>query len=293
MDNKKLEQIFTKDYIAKLENLSKHLKDKVPVGGAYKSGERRTQTKGSSMEFSDFREYEEGDDLRLVDWNSYARFEKMYIKLYLAEIQGEVNIFLDCSHSMDFNDEKNNKFTYAKIMVASLVYMAISNGDNVNIFLWNEKIFNEKRNISRKNQFNEIIMWLDDIKCDSGTILLKSLLYVSNIKKGLSVIVSDFLAEIPIVETISLLQTKKQDVALLQVLSEEEVSPKEGECLRMIDAETGEIRDMELTALVIKSYKKVFKSHQNALKETAFKKGCGFISVAENDDIILSIRKML
>ena len=100
---KELQGIFTKEYLMQLEGLSHSLRQKLHVDGF--SGERKSQKKGSSMEFSDYREYFQGDDLRRVDWNSYGRFEKLYVKLFLEETQGEMNLFLDASLSMK-NKEK-------------------------------------------------------------------------------------------------------------------------------------------------------------------------------------------
>ena len=78
-----LKAIFTKEYIAKLERLSIGLTER--LGAVGYSGGRKSSAKGSSLEFSDFREYIPGDDLRRVDWNGYGRFDKLYLKLFLEE----------------------------------------------------------------------------------------------------------------------------------------------------------------------------------------------------------------
>ena len=71
-------------------------------GGA--GGLRRSRALGSSVEFSDFREYAPGDDLRRVDWNAYARFDRLFLKLFMEEQETTVHILLDCSASMDFGE---------------------------------------------------------------------------------------------------------------------------------------------------------------------------------------------
>ena len=91
---KTLQDVLTKEYLAKLGEVSLRLRHRLSMEGY--AGNRRTMAKGSSLEFSDYREYMEGDDLRRVDWNGYARFGKLYLKLYLEEKQAAVNIFLDC-----------------------------------------------------------------------------------------------------------------------------------------------------------------------------------------------------
>ena len=128
-----LKAIFTKEYIAKLERLSIGLTER--LGAVGYSGGRKSSAKGSSLEFSDFREYIPGDDLRRVDWNGYGRFDKLYLKLFLEEKQAAVNLFLDTSKSMDFG----GKAVMAKALAASLAYIAAGGGDRTQIFAFSEK----------------------------------------------------------------------------------------------------------------------------------------------------------
>lgn len=80
-----LQEIFTKEYLLQLEKLCVSLRQRFSVEGH--SGARKSHAKGSSLEFSDFREYIMGDDLRRVDWNSYGRFGKLYEKIFMEEKQ--------------------------------------------------------------------------------------------------------------------------------------------------------------------------------------------------------------
>ena len=111
---KDLKEALTKEYLAKLGAISIALRQKLSVNGY--SGARRSSAKGSSLEFSDYRNYVAGDDLRRVDWNNYARFGKLYLKLFLEEKQGAVNVFLDVSGSM----QQDDKFLTAKKMATFL-----------------------------------------------------------------------------------------------------------------------------------------------------------------------------
>ena len=94
-------------------------------GGA--GGLRRSRALGSSVEFSDFREYAPGDDLRRVDWNAYARFDRLFLKLFMEEQETTVHILLDCSASMDFGEP--SKWEMAQGLAQLLCYMAIRGGD--------------------------------------------------------------------------------------------------------------------------------------------------------------------
>lgn len=281
-----LKNYFTKEYFQKLESLSHLLRQKLHVDGL--SGEKKSQKKGSSLEFSDFRDYNLGDDLRRVDWNSYARFEKMYVKLFLEETQGEMNLFLDVSLSMN----QPEKLMYAKQLLASFAYIALCNGDCVNVFLWNETIISQKKGLRHKNQFLSLLLWLDTISCTGQTDFIKSLFYIGHMKKGISIVLSDFLADIPIQKMISRLQSQKQDVLLLQLLSLEECSPSIGDAIRMKDCETGQMQDIHITPLVAKEYQKALKHHQNQIWETAQKRHALFLSTNTEVPILESIQKL-
>src|SRR5438270_3357223 len=94
-------QLFDSDFMKKLEKLS--LVSKKLKSGRFK-GERRSPKRGQSVEFADYRNYAHGDDLRRVDWNAYARMERLFIKLYQEEEDLTVHVLLDASKSMDWGD---------------------------------------------------------------------------------------------------------------------------------------------------------------------------------------------
>ena len=127
---KTLREALTKEYLKRLEEMAIRLKYRLSTDGY--SGARRSMAKGSSLEFSDYREYAAGDDLRRVDWNGFARFGKLYLKLFLEEKQASVHVFLDCSRSM----EQDGKFLAAKKLAASFAYVGLCGGDQVHLFVF-------------------------------------------------------------------------------------------------------------------------------------------------------------
>jgi uncharacterized protein (DUF58 family) len=90
------------------------------------SGQRKSSGKGSSVEFSDFREYMLGDDLRRIDWNAYGRFDKLYIKEFMEEKEGIYRIFIDTSKSMDYGEKP--KSVMALKLAAAFSYLVIKAG---------------------------------------------------------------------------------------------------------------------------------------------------------------------
>ena len=123
------------------------------------SGNRKSVHKGISAEFSDFREYMPGDDLRRLDWNVYARLDRMYIREYMEEKEAVVSVLLDTSASMDYGKEK--KSVLAEELVAVVSFLALNNMDRVAIF--------DMKEMSRgivlgggRNAFTRVIAWLNE-----------------------------------------------------------------------------------------------------------------------------------
>ncbi|WP_313526445.1 DUF58 domain-containing protein [Anaerotignum sp.] len=282
-----LQDIFSKEYLMQLEKLSFSLRQRLSVDGY--SGGRKSHAKGSSLEFSDFREYITGDDLRRVDWNSFGRFGKLYVKLFMEEKQAEINIFLDCSSSMD----KDEKFLQAKAIAASLAYISLCSGDRVNLFLWNDSISLEKRGNNQKSSFLELLTVLDKAECNGGSDVLRASLLSGRIGRGVSIVISDFFSEAPLEEALHVLQGKKQQVCFVQVLSVEEEKPREGQAVRLVDSETGEVCDLEMNSAVLGAYERALKEHRGALAELCYRSGSVFYSMNEKAPLFTAIRDIL
>ena len=212
----KLVEVFNKDYIGKLESFSIYM-DTLLMNGY--SGARKSKAKGMSLEFSDFRPYVLGDDIRRIDWNSYGRFDKLFIKLFMEEKQGSINIFIDSSASMQAGEPE--KLFYAKQLAASIAYIALRNMDLVNLFAFSDEITNEKKNIQTKNLFPDLLDFLDNLPVNKESRLVNALNKIKNIPmtKGISFIISDFFSEDGYEEAVKLLQYKKQQIVLVQILS--------------------------------------------------------------------------
>ncbi len=284
---KDLKEALTKEYLAKLGAISIALRQKLSVNGY--SGARRSSAKGSSLEFSDYRNYVAGDDLRRVDWNNYARFGKLYLKLFLEEKQGAVNVFLDVSGSM----QQDDKFLTAKKMAASFAYIGLQGGDNVNLFLWGQGVIAKKQNVMQKGRFLELVSFLDEQTPKGDTYFYDAIKTCGNLCRGISIVISDFMTDSQIEQGVALLQQKRQDVILLQVLSQEEEKPKGGQALRLTDSETNHILDVELTGDVLALYEKALQKHRTTLAEYCKKRAVGFYYMTEQQDCLKMMYQIL
>ncbi len=281
-----LKAVFTKEYIAKLERLSIGLTER--LGAVGYSGGRKSSAKGSSLEFSDFREYIPGDDLRRVDWNGYGRFDKLYLKLFLEEKQAAVNLFLDTSKSMDFG----GKIVMAKALAASLAYIA-AGGDRTQIFAFSEKTGAQKQGITKKGQLAETLDFLDGLEPGGGTDYLRAIRERSGLGRGVSIILSDFLSEQAPWDAVKLLQEKKQEVYLLRILTPEEIEPQRGGMVRLVDSETGETRDLELSDHAVSAYKQALRQQESALREFCWQRGAGYCRTDTETSLLTVLEQLL
>src|SRR6476619_3074425 len=123
------------EFLRKLEQLS-IVSKKVFLGQL--KGERRSARRGTSVEFADYRNYSLGDDLRYVDWNTFARLEKLFLKLFLEEEDLHVYLLVDGSQSMAYGAP--SKFDYGRRIAASLGYIGLTNMDRVGATVFAERM---------------------------------------------------------------------------------------------------------------------------------------------------------
>src|SRR5436190_3867614 len=115
---RKDEPLLTSEFMARLDQLD--VMSRKLLAGKMK-GERRSKRRGQSVEFADFRNYVTGDDLRFIDWNIYARLDRLFLKLFLEEEDLSLYIICDASASMDYGDP--NKALHARRVAAALSYI--------------------------------------------------------------------------------------------------------------------------------------------------------------------------
>jgi uncharacterized protein (DUF58 family) len=121
-------RLFDESFLRRLESLAILYRRAVV---SRTRGERRSAQRGQSVEFSDFRPYAPGDDFRRVDWNAYARLDRLFLKLFVEEQDLTVHILIDASRSMDWGEP--NKLTYAARLSGALGYVALASLDRVTV----------------------------------------------------------------------------------------------------------------------------------------------------------------
>lgn len=285
-----IRQELTKEYMARLEAYTLEVKRKMQA--SQYAGARKSTAKGNSLEFSDFRDYAPGDDLRRIDWNGAARFDKLFLKLFLEEKQANVHLVLDTSASMSALEEKSDA---SRLLAASIAYIALKNMDRVHLFACGPTAPPPKTGLQSRQSFLEAVTFLDELPYGGETRLsagLKSL--AGGLRPGgITLVFSDFFSPDGYEEGVKALQQQKQDVVLVQVLSAAERNPAYEGTLRLIDAETGAGLDLEMSPDLLAAYTENRLAYETALQRFCTRRGARFVSVAPEKGLLQNLNAIL
>lgn len=274
------EKIFNSDFFKKLNNISLNIKLRLSQGA---QGGRKSQAKGVSVEFSDFREYVPGDDFRRIDWNAYGRFDRFFVKLFMEEREAQFNFFIDGSKSMDFGKVKKSH-TALKI-TAALSYVVLGNLDRVSINTLKGEQIESSKSLSGKLAFKKMLKDLTAISFDGSTDLNSSIKKANLKKKGVSIIISDFFDSKDLEETLKYLSYKKQQIILLHLLSEEEIKPELYGTLNLVDAENSHNLKVTMSPQVLDQYEKELNKFKKNISNLALKYGAEYIDLCSEDSL--------
>ncbi len=244
-------------FLQQLEKLQTLVKNN--IAGLF-GGNHLSKTFGSSCEFADYRDYMPGDDIKKIDWNAYARFDKLFYKLYYDERQIHTRIYIDASKSMAHGN--GNKDKQAIKMACALAYLSVCEMDKVSIYvIKGNKVEDVILNMFGKENFYQKIGALNDIVFEGDSHISEAVLPSTvGYGDGLSVIISDFLTDNDFFAGIDYLVSKKRDVLCMQVLSQEELNPSIRGKMHLFDSEnTSKFYRKNITKDIINAYKEAVK----------------------------------
>src|SRR5437660_10042225 len=189
-------------------------------------GERRSKRRGQSVEFMDFRNYVVGDDLRFLDWNLYARLDRLFIRLFLEEEDLHFYILIDNSLSMDFGTP--SKLHYASQIAAALGFIGLVNLDRVVVEAFNDRLTQTMPAARGRRSVWRLMDFLQKIEPAGPSDMARSLRSFS-LKcsgKGIVVLISDFMDKGGYEEALRYLIARQLDIYVIQILSQEEIDPE-------------------------------------------------------------------
>lgn len=255
-----------KSFLNKLNTLK--LNYNLSINKGY-NGSRKSNAKGSSSEFSDFREYIHGDDFRKIDWNAYGRFEKLYIKEFMEEREVLINLFLDTSRSMNFGEPKKSELL--KNLSLAISYIGLNNLDRINLYYNQEAQLKESGYLSGKNSLSKVMDTLENLDFQNTTDIFH-LINKRPYKPGISIIISDLFTD-EFQNVIKYLSYMNQKIIVIHLLDKKEIEPDFNGDLRLIDSETFEGNDISINGAILSSYENTLKKFLQSIKETTRKYG--------------------
>ncbi|WP_107923241.1 DUF58 domain-containing protein [Lysinibacillus parviboronicapiens] len=248
--------LLPEDWLAKISRFQVATASK--LRGQHK-GSHRSQRFGASLDFSDFREYHLGDDVRQVDWNVFARTDKYFIKRFLDEQEMRVHILLDTTKSMG----EQAKWTFARQIVASLGLMVLGRDDRLSFSVVQEDMkppFRRKGAMYRR-AFLQIVTDIEDATYTSS--FAQGALKAMPKDSTVLFIVTDGLEAIEEWEQLlKRLPRFAGDVRILQIVTQEELSPNYSGDVRLLDRETGRDVNVTMSSKVLDTYEARRRLHE-------------------------------
>jgi uncharacterized protein (DUF58 family) len=266
------------------------------VVDGFVAGLHRSPDFGFSQEFAEYRAYTPGDDLRHVDWNVYARTERLYLKRFRGETNSLLTILLDASNSMQFGSHGVNKMDYARYLAASLFYLAIhGQRDAAGLITFDDEIRNFIRPSTRQGQLHRLLAGLEQAEARARTDFSKPMRYAQEFlkRRGMVLIVSDFW-ESPesIIRTIEPLRYHGNEVVLFHVLDPKDVRPALNGPSILVDLETQE--HIEVTPdYAKKEYREKIQAHLTDLRDRTQAAGMGYCLLMTDRPLDAALREYL
>lgn len=284
------ENVLDGAFLKKLERLA--LVVKRPVSGQMK-GEKRSVKRGTSIEFADYREYTPGDDLRYVDWNTAARLDKLFLKLFVEEEDLYLALLVDSSKSMDFGTPK--KIHYATRLAAAIGYIALSNYDRVSVQPYADTLGAPLPTQRGRTGVTPFFTYLRQMRAEGQTAFSTTLRrYASASKhKGVAVVCSDFF-DTQWQEGVKALLARGFQVALLQILDSGEIMPQLAGDLRIIDSESGESKEMSVSPPLLARYQQAFDAFCGELEGFSHRYGVDYLRTSTEvpvEEMVLKVMR--
>jgi uncharacterized protein (DUF58 family) len=258
------------------------------------SGQYHSVFKGRGMAFSEVREYQYGDDVRAIDWNVTARFNKPFIKVFEEERELTVMLLIDVSGSNNFGTNTNFKLDVITEIAAVLAFSAIQNNDKVGVIFFSDKI--EKFIPPKKGSTHilRIIRELVDFKADnSGTNISEALKFLTNAikKRCTAFLLSDFMDES--YSDALKIAGNKHDLMAIRVSDERENSIPNVGMLQIKDAESGQSMWVDTSSKEVRDH---FSNQANQfalkIRDVVKKSGVDLAEISTGQDYVVPLMKM-
>jgi uncharacterized protein (DUF58 family) len=281
---------FEDDFLKKLEYLN--VVSRRAFAGQNRA-DRLARKRGRGLEFADHRAYTPGDDFRHIDWKAYQRLNRLLLRLFDEEQDLPIYLFIDASRSM----AEPAKFDQARRIAAALCYIGLSHLDRVTILPFGAGLGDETMPGRGKGRIFRVFDLLDRMTTGGPTDLSEAFKQFASRgrQQGLAVVISDFLDPRGFEPGLKILCTLGHDVFVVHIASEADRDPGALGEVRFVDAETGDLRDVDVTPNLAGAYREAWQSHASELERFCGRYDLGYVradaEVPFEDIILKTFRK--
>ena len=268
------EIFFDAEFLQKLERL-RLIAKRLSWAGA--KGEHPSSRKGFSLEFSDYRRYQRGDDLRYVDWNIYRRLDRLLLKVFTAEEDMNVYLLLDTSRSMA--EGAPAKIDYAKKIAAALGYIGLKNLDRVGGASFSSALHAPLTLGRGRKQILSLFRFLNHMSCDGETRLGTTVHTFANLfpHRGLVVVISDLFEPDGWRAALEELANKKYQLLVIHVVDERELDPASSGDVMMRDVENGRERRFVVDAQLRRRFQEELAGYFKEIETVCAARGIDYL----------------
>lgn len=256
------------------------------------AGQYHSAFKGKGMSFSEVREYQYGDDVRDIDWNVTARYNKPFVKVFEEERELTVMLLIDVSNSLDFGTVKQLKKDMVTEIAATLAFSAIQNNDKIGVIFFSDRI--EKFIPPKKGRKHilYIIRELLDFKPESKRTDIKMAVeYLTNVikKRYTTFMISDFIDENDFRNALTI-ANRKHDIVAIQVYDRRMAELPDVGLMKVRDAETGHEQWIDTSSRALRrAHNDWWIQRQGVLNETFTKSNVDSVSIRTDQDYVKSL----
>lgn len=268
--------LLTPDLLARLESLD--LVSRKIFQGRFK-GERRSTRKGRSVEFADYRNYTQGDDLRFVDWNLYARLDRLFVKLFLEEEDLHLYVLVDAGPSMNFGEP--SKFRIAQQTAAALGFIGLIRSHRVRIETLGQSLRAPGPVWRGRHNAWRMFAHLNSLAPTEKSSLLDGVrnFGLRNSGRGVLVLITDLMDKNGYDEALRYLTARRMDTYVVHVLSREELRPDLHGDLQLLDCEDDEAIEVTVGDPLLKAYDRTLRAFLAEAREFCTRRGLNYLFV--------------
>jgi len=281
-------------FVRELEALRRRLRVRARSGGG---GDHTAKRRGSSAEFLEHRPYAPGDDLRRIDWLAYARTGEPMFKLFRAEEDVVVRLVVDASASLDDSEIAHGptKLEIARRIAAAIGYMALADSERTQVLGASDGLTFVSEPTRGRNALPRLLRELDRVTVSDKTDLSRAIeqTVVRSPRPGMLVVISDFMDSGPFDAAITRAAGAGHDVALVQVLSREEVEPRWDGDYALVDAESGASVEVTMDASALEAYLARLNQLVLALRALAKKVRGTYVRVVTDEPLLPAVRRFV